>query len=226
MKHSFLLLFTLCLPFLLLPSFGNNTPAYLQEAITTQKIDQADWNKATKDLDYGTSKKPKPVTKAPPPNTAFLGWLLKVFAIIAVIVMIIFLLYSFVGVQGLKKGTNRTFDPNAVINTETVAEHIHEFDLSALIEQAIQQQDYTVATRLYYLLAIKQLSTQDLIQWKKDKTNRNYLNELTDSTLKNKFRNLTNIFERVWYGEVLVDSTIFAAIQGQFKTFIDDLKVA
>ncbi|MFK7979212.1 MAG: DUF4129 domain-containing protein [Saprospiraceae bacterium] len=224
MKFSTFILFIGYFTIFLPSSFGNNTPNYIQDTITVQKIDQVDWNKTTKDLDYGISKKPKPIKKTPPANTKFLGWILKIFAIIAVLVMLAFLLYSFVGVQGLKKGENRTFDPNAVINTETVAEHIHEFDLSALIQQAIQQQDYTVATRLYYLLAIKQLSEKDLIHWKKDKTNRNYLNELTNIPLKNKFRNLTNIFERVWYGEVLVDATIFTDIQGQFQTFIDDLK--
>lgn len=224
MKHSFLLLFILCLPFLLLPAFGSNTLYYSQKSITTKKIDQADWNKATQDLDYGTSKKPKPATKSPPPNTALLGWILKIFAFIAVIVMILFLLYSFVGVQGLQKGENRTFDPNAVINTQTIAEDIHKFDLPVLIKQAIQQQDYTVAIRLYYLLVIKTLSEKDLIRWQKDKTNRNYLNELTDISLKNKFRTLTNIFERVWYGEVVVDAPIFEGIQEQFQAFIDGLQ--
>jgi len=224
MKFSFLILYISCFLSFCPSTFGNNPPDYLQESITIEKIDRADWQKATKDLDYGISKKPKPVKKAPPANAELLGWILKIFAIIAVLVMLAFLLYSFVGVQGLKKGENRTFDPNAVINTQKVAEHIHEFDLSALIQQAIQQQDYSVATRLYYLLAIKQLSENDLIHWKKDKTNRNYINELKNSALKNKFRNLTNIFERVWYGEVVVDTTIFADIQGQFQVFIDDLK--
>lgn len=224
MKFSTFILFIGYFTVFLPASFGNNTSNYIQDSVTVQKINQADWNKATKDLDYGTSKKPKPIKKAPPANAELLGWVLKILAIIAVLAMLTFLLYSFVGVQELKKGENRTFDPNAVINTQTVAEHIHEFDLSTLIQQAIQQQDYTVATRLYYLLAIKQLSAKDLIHWKKDKTNRNYLNELTNRSLKNKFRNLTNIFERVWYGEVVLDATIFADIQGQFKTFIGNLK--
>ena len=218
MKPTYLYLLILYFSLLLFPTYGN-TPSYLQDSISIQKIDQSAWNKATKDLDYGINKKPKPVQKAPPANVAFLAWILKIVAIIAVLVMIAFLLYSFVGVQGLKKGENRTFDPNAIINTETVAEHIHEFDLAVLIQQAIQQQDYTVATRLYYLLAIKELSTKDLIQWKKDKTNRNYLNELTNIALKNKFRHLTNIFERVWYGEMAIDATIFAAIEKQFQSF-------
>lgn len=228
MKFPFLLLCLFFIPILLSSAFGQgaDTTTYLQAPLTVEKIDQADWTTVTKDLDYGTSKKPPPPVKNPSANLDFLAPILKIIGIIAVIVLITFLLYSFVGVQGLQKGTNKTFDPNAVINTQTIAEDIHEFDLPKLLQHAIQQQDYTVATRLYYLLAIKTLSEQDLIQWTKDKTNRNYINELTTIPLKNKFRALTTIFERVWYGEVVVDSTIFENIQGQFKVFIDDLTVA
>lgn len=227
MKFPFLLLCLFFIPILLSSAFGQgvDTTIYLQAPFTVEKIDQADWTAATKDLDYGTSKKPPPPVKNPSANLDFLAPILKIIGIIAVIVLITFLLYSFVGVRGLQKGTNKTFDPNAVINTQTIAEDIHEFDLPKLLQHAIQQQDYTVATRLYYLLAIKTLSEQDLIQWTKDKTNRNYINELTTIPLKNKFRALTTIFERVWYGEVVVDSTIFENIQGEFKVFIDDLTV-
>jgi len=222
MKFIALLLFIFYLP-LLPTSFGNNKADYIQEPLEVETIEAADWEKATEGLDYGVAKKlpppPKPTSSAPP----LFGSVLKIFAIIAVVVMIIFLLYSFVGIQGAPKGKNRTFDPNEAINTQTVAENIHDFDLQTLIHRAIQQQDYTIATRLYYLLAIKTLSEKALIKWTKDKTNRNYLNELTTISTKNKFRDLTNIFERVWYGEVVVNELIFEEIQGQFQVFIEKI---
>ena len=68
---------------------------------------------------------------------------------------------------------------------------------------------------------IKSLSDKELIKWKKDKTNRTYFNELTKTDLKDSFRELTNIFERVWYGEATITATIFQDIEGQFKQFID-----
>ena len=94
----------------------------------------------------------------------------------------------------------------------------------ALLQQAIDRKEYSVATRLYYLLAIKTLSEKKLITWKKDKTNRNYLNELTGIDFKNQFRELTNIFERVWYGEVEIDAPVFEDIQGRFRTFVQSIK--
>ncbi len=198
------------------------TIQYEQEELTINPIDQKDWDKATKGLNYGEGK------FVPPPKTEkvnldFLATIFKIIAILAVVVAIVFLLRYFVGIQSLKRTTNKKFDPNAKIDTQAIAEHIHEFDLPTLIQQAIVQKDFTVATRLYYLLTIKTLSDKNLIQWKKNKTNRNYLNELSTLDIKNQFGQLTNIFERVWYGEVAVNEAIFSEIEGQFKGFTNKL---
>jgi len=218
-KNTFIsfCLFLFCLPLLCIGQ--DATIPYIKEEITIQPIDQTDWEKATAGLDYGKGK------FVPPPKTdtealEFLSTVFKIIAIAAVVVAVLFLLRYFIGIQGMQKTTNKKFDPNAKIDTQTIAEHIHEFDLPALIQQAIAQKDFTVATRLYYLLTIKTLSDKNLIHWKKDKTNRNYLNELTTIDLKNQFGQLTNIFERVWYGEVAVTESIFGEIEGQFKGFI------
>jgi len=198
------------------------TNQYLQEELTIQPINQTDWEEATAGLDYGEGKfVPPPKTNTA--NLEFLATLFKIIGILAVVVAVVFLLRYFVGIQGMQKATNKKFDPNAKIDTQTIAEHIHEFDLPALIQQAIAQKDFTVATRLYYLLTIKTLSDKNLINWKKDKTNRNYLNELTDIDTKSQFSQLTNIFERVWYGEVTINEAIFGEIEGQFKGFTNKI---
>ena len=215
---SFLFLF--CLPLLSLGQDATNS--YLQEELTIQPIDQTDWEEATAGLDYGEGKFVPP-PKTDTANLEFLATLFKIIGILAVVVAIAFLLRYFVGIQGMQKATNKKFDPNAKIDTQTIAEHIHEFDLPALIQQAIVQKDFSVATRLYYLLTIKTLSDKNLIQWKKDKTNRNYLNELEGFDIKNQFSQLTNIFERVWYGEVAVNEAIFGEIEGQFKGFNNNI---
>jgi len=211
---SFLFLF--CLPLL---SLGQDaSTSYLQEELIVQPINQTDWDAATNGLDYGEGKfVPPPKTNTA--NLESLATLFKILGILAVVVAIVFLLRYFVGIQGMQKATNKKFDPNAKIDTQTIAEHIHEFDLPALIQQAIAQKDFSVATRLYYLLTIKTLADKKLIQWKKDKTNRNYLNELSGIDIKSQFSQLTNIFERVWYGEVLINEAIFGEIEGQFKGF-------
>lgn len=221
MKFYLFISFLICLPLL---SFGYEDNDYLEKELTPQTIDKADWEEATKGLDYGEEKieKPKKQNKEQA-DLSFLGPLIKIIGIGCVVVLIAFLLYSFVGLQGIESGKSKKFDPNATIDTQTVAENIHEFDLPALIQQAIQQKEYTKATRLYYLLAIKTLSDKELIKWKKEKTNRTYLNELPSGNLKYPFRELTNIFDRVWYGEATINESIFQNIEGQFRAFIDNI---
>ena len=209
-------LFLFCLPPVCLGQDATNQ--YLQEDLAVQPIDQSDWSAATEGLDYGAGKF-EPPPKTDTANLEALATLFKIIGILAVAVAVVFLLRYFVGIQGMQKATNKKFDPNAKIDTQTIAEHIHEFDLPTLIQQAIAQKDFTVATRLYYLLTIKTLSDKNLIHWKKDKTNRNYLNELTALDTKSQFSQLTNIFERVWYGEVAVNEAIFGEIEEQFKRF-------
>lgn len=224
MKYSLLIPFFLLSFWQFNPLYGNDsTDLYLHQAITVVEVDQADWEAATEGLDYGVAKMPEVHQPQKIEGGEFILTLLKILGILGIVVLIFFLLRYFVGIQGVQKTKNRTFDPNAEIDTQTVAEHIHEFDLEALLKQAIERKEYSVATRLYYLLAIKTLSEKKLINWKKDKTNRNYLNELSGTAHRNPFRELTNIFERVWYGEVPIEAKAFGAIQGQFRQFIQSI---
>ncbi|MEM6320159.1 MAG: DUF4129 domain-containing protein [Bacteroidota bacterium] len=215
-----------CLLILLLLGFsnillGNDASSYVQEEKIPVEVNKADWEKVAQDLEYGEGVwTPKPQREKM--DLEWLGGLLKVLAIIGVIVLIVLLLRFFVGAQGIQQVKNRTFDPNEKINTHTVADNIHEYDLPQLIQQAIAQKDFSAATRLYYLLAIKSLSEKGLIQWKKDKTNRKYLQELSNQTTKQQFRQLTTIFERIWYGEVVVDEAVFEQIQPQFQQFVQN----
>ncbi|PJJ47991.1 uncharacterized protein DUF4129 [Hymenobacter chitinivorans DSM 11115] len=84
---------------------------------------------------------------------------------------------------------------------DTATEDIHGLDFDALLTEAEAAGNYRLAVRLGYLYVLKQLTDQGLIQWQPDKTNHDYLRELTASQLRPAFRELTQQFEYVWYGE-------------------------
>lgn len=84
---------------------------------------------------------------------------------------------------------------------ETHAENIHELNFNALLDEAVRQQDYRRAIRLYYLRALKQLSDKALIDWQPGKTNHRYIRELQAQALRLDFEKITALFEYVWYGE-------------------------
>jgi hypothetical protein len=102
---------------------------------------------------------------------------------------------------------------------ETHAENIHELDFNTLLDEAVQQQDYRRAIRLYYLHTLKQLTDRELIHWQPGKTNRSYIRELQAKALRTDFEKITALFEYVWYGGSRVTEAHFSATRQAFVAF-------
>ncbi len=101
---------------------------------------------------------------------------------------------------------------------ETLTEDIHTLDFGVAIDEAVSQRNYRLAVRLLYLQTLKRLTDAGLIDYKPDKTNRQYVHELS-APRQAGFEGLTRQFEFVWYGDFPVDETRFRAIQEQFYQF-------
>nr|WP_262905325.1 DUF4129 domain-containing protein [Hymenobacter nitidus] len=84
---------------------------------------------------------------------------------------------------------------------DTAAEDIHSLDFNTLLAQAEAAGNYRLAVRLGYLAVLKQLTDHGLIRWQPEKTNHDYLRELTAGSLRPAFQEITRQFEYVWYGE-------------------------
>ena len=95
---------------------------------------------------------------------------------------------------------------------------IQNEDIPALIKEAIQQQNYRLAIRYYYLLSLKHLTESDRITWQPQKTNDDYINEIEKDDLKISFKNITKIYDYVWYGEFAVDALKFENLKTSFET--------
>lgn len=100
-----------------------------------------------------------------------------------------------------------------------LTEDIHTIDFDAAVDEAVSQRDYRLAVRLLYGQTLKQLTDSDQIQYKPDKTNRQYVYELANSPLQADFESLTRQFEVVWYGDFPVGEDQFAAVRQQFQLF-------
>ncbi|MFI5160044.1 MAG: hypothetical protein ACHQHN_02150 [Sphingobacteriales bacterium] len=98
-------------------------------------------------------------------------------------------------------------------------EDINSIDFDAEIENAVAKHNYRFAVRLLYLKCLKQLSNSGLIEWKIDKTNYDYINEIKDVEKKTLFGLLTRQFEYVWYGDFLIDGTVYDSINLSFTDF-------
>ncbi len=107
---------------------------------------------------------------------------------------------------------------------QTVADDIREMDFDQLIDEAVAARHYRRAVRLLYLKTLKALAARHLIDWQRDKTNHEYLDELRPPALRRSFAVLTTLFEYVWYGDFPVDEAVFGRLRGSFARFDQQLQ--
>jgi hypothetical protein len=108
---------------------------------------------------------------------------------------------------------------SASLTYENLGENIHELDFKLAIEEAVSLRNFRLAVRLLYLQTLKHLTDSGRIQYKPDKTNRQYVNELASSSIRPDFERLTSQFEFVWYGDFPIDEAQFATIRTAFAQF-------
>ena len=95
-----------------------------------------------------------------------------------------------------------------------------DFNISvAEIEKAIQENNYRVAIRLMFLRALKNLAQKNVIHYKQEQTNFDYLMQLHTTTYYKDFFRLTRHYEYAWYGQFAVSNSSFAIIKKEFENF-------
>jgi hypothetical protein len=108
--------------------------------------------------------------------------------------------------------------------SEITEETIFSFQYAKEIKQAIADQNYRLAIRLWYLRTLKDLAEQNIIQYKQDKTNSDYVNELHETPYYKNFFGLTRNFEYTWYGKFHLSPDAFALLQKDFVNFKQQLQ--
>jgi hypothetical protein len=130
---------------------------------------------------------------------------------------IVYVIFKLFGINLL--GIFKKDATNIEVPYSESVENIHEINFDDGIEDALAVKNYRIAVRLLYLRCLKQLSDAHLINWKIEKTNTAYLNELTDAGQKRQFANVIRQFEYVWYGDFPVDGQSFQNINNTFQEF-------
>ena len=113
---------------------------------------------------------------------------------------------------------------NNKLNVSEYLEDIHSIDYEKMIEEAIANKNYRYAIRLNYLRSLKILSDKEIIYWKIDKTNREFLREIKVNYLKLKFEKITTDFESIWYGGFDIDRSAYMHLQNYYSDFNSTLE--
>ncbi len=194
------------------------------------------WQEMVKDLHYEDDRVPERISEeaarqegasAERKPLISLDWgpgLTRAMLIIMGVLVMAILIWVLVNYLNGPKNRRVPTNQQLHLALEEVEENLHQSDIDPLIERAVQEQRYDLAVRLYYLNVLKRLSRQGWIRWQKDKTNHQYLQEMRERAVFGDFRELTRIFERVWYGGFALSASDFDPIAKQFQAFLRQTK--
>jgi len=202
--------------------------AYQRSKVEHKEFDEEHWKEVIDGVEYTDTEEPEeeeePILEErnqwDPEMAAFWSSFFKIFTIILGIGLIVILLANFSGADIFRPKAKKINQKIDNLSIEEIEENFQETDIISYIDKAIQDKNYPLAVRLYFLETIKALDANEHIKWKKDKTNLTYLYEIKNSNIADNFKKATRIFERVWYGEEPLGEQAFSSIQNHFKSLI------
>ena len=129
--------------------------------------------------------------------------------------LVIYLLVRFLigeNISGLFKK-----NPPGIVDISLSEEQLEQIDLDALLKTALSNKDYRLAIRYQYLRSLKVLSRHSIIDWHFEKTNWDYIREINAPALKLIFKEVSYLYDYIWYGEQAVNEEIYRAAQARFE---------
>lgn len=159
------------------------------------------------------------------PNIEFNGFWNTFFQILPylLIVFMVFLLFRFlINAESRSLWRKKSFGLEVEISSEE--DILKNEDITLLIKKALSDQNYRLAVRYYYLYSLKLLSDKGLIAWEPEKTNADYVKELTLTHQKQDFMKITRIYDFVWYGNFDIGEEQFYMTEKEFNHLEESLQ--
>lgn len=186
--------------------------------VNQRSISSESWKKAAGEIDYSRDR-PEEVREHTPspelpelPDFSWLSTLVQIIAVVTVIAGIGWWVYKMMSMP-----SNRRLPSNEnQITPDDLESRIHETDLEKHLRDALARGEYNLAVRIHYLQIIRALSEKKYIRWSKEKTNREYLRELRNTKMEEPVRNITGVYERIWYGNRLTDQEDYLLLAPDF----------
>lgn len=106
----------------------------------------------------------------------------------------------------------------SIVDLELSQHHIETLDLDTLVEEALKERNYRLAVRYRFLKILKLLSQRELIDWHYEKTNMDYLEEISHGPLQGEFKKASYLFENIWYGQQPIDEMEYREVDHSFDS--------
>lgn len=128
---------------------------------------------------------------------------------------VLFVLYKLFFAGGaFQKATAKS---NVKVLDEEEAKPVQERNYDAAVARAVKEGNYRLAVRYMYLQLLQRLTAAGAIEFAVDKTNAEYMREITGKPYKDQVAELTRYYDYVWYGEFAIDAASYSKLESRFK---------
>lgn len=142
--------------------------------------------------------------------------IIKIFLWILAVAALLYLIYTiFLGNTSLFRTNRKNIDASFGETGEEETDN-----LSTQKIKAAANGNYRLAIRYAYLELLELLSNKNIIELRTDKTNYQYVSELSRQPWANAFASVTLKYEYIWYGKYEINKQLY----GQIETEFDGLK--
>jgi hypothetical protein len=186
-------------------------------------LNKSDWEMLRKGLDYSEDsfkrieKKDKDSKRTASVVNQDLGRLKYVWLILVVGIFIVVLVFLWPYFKTLNKNGKLSL----VIEDEQPEEAaLRAANLKQALDEALNRGDYRQAFRIRYLEVLQQMVLNNIIDYRKERTNMEYLRQIKDPSVHQLFKALTLYFEEVWYGEMTADRAAFNRMSEVFTSIM------
>lgn len=196
--------------------FGQNAPVY-------HPIEINEWEKAVDGLTYVEEKQEMELRDKERPDRN-LSINTQIFQIVGFILIAAILVFILLKLFGNGMFFNKKVDVIHKTTLHELDERPMETDLERFLREALENKDYKLAIRIYYLMLLRILHDKNLIEWKRNKTNMDYLAEVRKHPAYHQLSNNTLLYELIWYGERTVAESQFTNMQVSYTELLKQLK--
>ena len=106
---------------------------------------------------------------------------------------------------------------------EEFTDDIFTINYEKEIQKAVDGKNYRLAVRLWYLKTLKELSDRNIIDYRHERTNSEYVNSLFGKRYYSDFFRLTRNFEYTWYGQFNLSADAYEMMRADFSNFKSSL---
>lgn len=214
------------------PEYMNDGPDFSpltqQDAVDIKKVSRKRIEELKSDDDYWYANQEPEKEKQPQSTSSSNNGILNQSWFLNLLWIII--LCSFIGVvvwylassniSLFRRAPKRILDDES---GEEIEEDIHLLNYEKEIQKAVAAANYRLAVRLWYLRTLKELADRNVIEYRHEKTNSDYLLSLFNSRYYRDFFRLTRNFEYTWYGQFPLSAEGYEMMRTDFANFKNGL---